>query len=124
MRRLYVGIGCRRGVSSDDIERAVEKAFHEAGVSWDEPISFASVDLKSDEAGLLDFVAKKGCEITFFAKSDLETVSVPTPSAKVAEKIGVVSVGEASALLAGGEGACLILTKRKYGNVTVAIAER
>ena len=122
MENEYIlGIGCRRGTPIEDIEKAVLDVLNKNSILKEDMKRIASVDLKADEIGLLEFAQKWNLGIKFFTQEELDSVSVPNPSEKVIEKIGVSSVCEAAAKLAGsGE---LIVEKQKYGNVTVAVGK-
>ena len=130
-KRYILGIGCRRGVSSEAIASAVSDVLLKFTIEK-ELISYcASVDLKADEEGLLAFVEEWGLYINFFPKSDLANIAVPNPSGTVLDKIGILSVAEASALITAREiqagyknvSYSLIVEKQKYGNITVAVVE-
>jgi cobalt-precorrin 5A hydrolase len=56
LKPLTLGIGCRRGKSADAIEQAVLQAL--AGRSLSEVREVATIDLKADEIGLLEFCAR------------------------------------------------------------------
>ena len=120
-KKYIIGIGCRRGVSFSDIEAALLDVLQKHSILREEITSIVSVDIKSDEKGLLELAKKWDLEIRLFPQKELNSVDVPNPSAKVSEKIGIPSVCEAAAKLAGsGE---LIVEKQKYGNVTVAVGK-
>ena len=111
-----------------DIKNFLVETFDQNNLSFHSLCRLASVDIKSDEAGLTALASSLGVEIAFFSTSTLNKVDrIKTPS-KMAEKhIGVKSVCEASAILAAdrlsktGQGE-LILTKQKNRDVTVAVA--
>ncbi len=122
-RVLTVGIGCRRNTPEETIAAAVEEAFSENGLSPDAVSRFASIDVKSDEAGLLAYAKERGREILFFSAEQL--CGVPgtfSASAFVAGTVGVDNVCERSAVLAAGDGAELIVKKIGKNGVTVAVA--
>jgi cobalamin biosynthesis protein CbiG len=52
----------------------------------------------------------------------LAAVAVPNPSAVVAAAVGTASVAEAAALLAAGDGARIVVPKRRSDHATVAVA--
>jgi len=122
-----IGIGCRRGVSSSEIESAVSDILLMNSIKKESVKSIASVNIKSDEKGLLEFAEKWNLEIDFFTKKQLATVQVPNPSQTVLKKIGTVSVCEAAAIFAGKQDPThlseLIAEKQKFSAVTVAVVE-
>ena len=130
-KRYILGIGCRRGVSAEAIASAVFDVLAKFSIKK-ELISYcASVDLKADEDGLIEFAEEWGLYINFFPKSELERIDVPNPSGTVLDKIGILSVAEASALTTAGKileeyknvSCSLVVEKQKYGNITVAVVE-
>ena len=127
---LWLGLGCERNTSHCLIERAVHQALENAGLAAEAVAGFGSIDAKSDEPALLTLAQEFDWRFRLFSASALAEVPVPTPSAVVEAEMGTASVAEAAALLAAGEDAQLLQTKRilhagpeEQGAVTVAIAE-
>ncbi|MEM5788073.1 MAG: cobalamin biosynthesis protein, partial [Syntrophobacteraceae bacterium] len=118
---LVLGIGCNRGTAAQEIIGLVEQVLEERGLSPLSIKTFASVDLKSDEAGLIEAARYFKSPILFFKREEIQSISVPNPSRTVARHIGVESVCEASAMLSAGSGK-LLVSKRKSKNCTLAIA--
>ena len=122
-QRLILGLGCKRGVGCATISTAVESACAMIGQSVDRINLIASVDVKKDEAGLLEYSARIGRQIKFF---DIETLKRTIEryrleeSAFVQSKIGVGNVCEAAALSSVERGR-VALTKTKFDGVTVAL---
>lgn len=120
-RNLVVGLGCNRGTTPEEILELIRTVFREERLSLLSIRNLASVDLKSDEPGLLDAAGALGRPIQFLARSELEGIDVPNPSRRVEAHIGVKSVCEAAAVRSAGKGR-LIVSKRKTANVTLAIS--
>ena len=120
-RLLVVGIGCNRGTDSGEILELVRSVFHSEGLSMSSIRNLASVDLKSDEPGLLEAAHTLERPVVFFPREQIEGVTVPNPSGMVKKHLGVQSVCEATALLSANTTA-LIVPKRKSLNVTLAAA--
>jgi cobalt-precorrin 5A hydrolase len=121
---LVAGIGCNRDTPLEEIRELLYRILAQFALSRDSLSSIASIDLKSDEAGLRDLAAEMDLPLIFFSKEELARVEgVPTPSSMVAKHVGVPSVCEAAAILAGRSGR-LIVPKQHTRNVTVAIARR
>nr|WP_231134174.1 precorrin-3B C(17)-methyltransferase [Motilibacter deserti] len=117
---LVVGVGASRGAPTDEVLALVDAALADAGVS---PLSvrhLATVDLKAEEAGIVEAARLRGWELVTHPASDLARVDVPNPSAVVLAEVGTPSVAEAAAL-AGGT-AELLVPKRKSVMATVAVA--
>ncbi|HIE31754.1 MAG TPA: cobalamin biosynthesis protein [Methanosarcinales archaeon] len=114
-----VGIGARRGVTHLEVSDAVMSGLREAGIDIDDVQIFASSRLKEDEPGIIYAAESLGRKIVFLGD---ETINMYTPpSRSEASRFGIVGVAEPCAL-ALSEKKELILEKRKYGNVTIAIA--
>lgn len=120
-RVLHLGIGCRRGTEASDIRAAVDRVFAENGLRPEAVRAVASIDVKSDEAGLLAFAASLGAETEFYSAEELRAVPGDfTPSEFVKQTVGVDNVCERAAVKsAGGK---LIVKKTGGGGVTVAVA--
>ena len=116
---VVVGVGSRRGVTREEVRAAIECALRDARIDLDCVKIFASSRLKKDEAGIKDAIESFGSEIVFL---DDETINAHTPpSPSEASRFNLVGVAEPCAL-ALSEEKDLILTKRRYGRVTIAIA--
>ena len=134
-RRVSLGIGCIRGACADDISSLVASSLDEAGVARSALCGVASVLLKRDERGLLQFAKAWGLPLRFFSASHLQAMSALrglTGNDEVERVVGSPSVAEAAALslvsvslvnVAGdGMDAELLLGKRKSSVATCALA--
>ena len=125
---LALGIGCDRDTPAATIAQAIAEALAACGAGLDDVEAVASIDLKADEAGLLEVARARGWTIRFDAAAELAAVDVPNPSETVHRHTGTPSVSEAAALLAGGvdKSQLLIEKHRLRGpdgrNATVSIA--
>ncbi len=122
---LLVGIGCNRGTGSRDFDTAVTELFGDVGLSLESIAGYASINIKNDEQGMLDFVSSKGAQIQFYDKEELNRVEDVSSSDVVFAATGAKGVAEPAALLASvgqhGPGK-LIVRKRKWKDVTAAVA--
>lgn len=121
---LVVGVGASRGVSAQQVLATVDAALEAGGLAARCVVRLASVDLKADEAGLLEAARSRGWPVVFHAAADLAGVEVPNPSAVVAEVAGTASVAEAAARFdgPGRPPADLVVAKVKSPMVTAAVA--
>ncbi len=118
---LTAGIGCNRGTPKAEILGLLREVMGQNGLSELSLKTLASIDLKSDEQGLLAGAECLQLPIVFFNKTQLNRVEqIPNPSAVVNKHIGARSVCEAAAILSA-QGGDLIVTKQKSNNVTVAL---
>ncbi len=121
---LAAGIGCNRNTPQREIRDLLFQVLDKFGLAPGSLGTIASIDLKSDEAGLCGLASELNLPLHFFTREELSRVeAVPTPSAVVEKHIGVPSVCEAAAILASRNGR-LIVPKHSNKNVTVAIARR
>ena len=122
-RNLIAGIGCRRGVSSEKIFDALKKSCAEINQPVERIKILASVDIKSDEIGLLECAEKISCAIKFFSVAELQakiTEYKLIESEFVKKNIGVGNVCEAAALCCVENGK-FALTKKIFDGVTIAL---
>ena len=128
-RRVALGVGCDRGALRATVEETVDAALAECGARASEVAAVASVDLKSDEAALLEMASGRGWTIRFYTAAELAAVEVPNPSETVRHHTGTPSVSAAAALLgARADKTRLLVEKcRRCGpdghNVTVSVAD-
>jgi len=127
-QNLSVGIGCRRGVKAEEVMEAVLAALEETGRAISSVRCLSSVDIKSNEEGLMTAASELGLTVEFFERREITKVmrhrgNELSFSETVDHKIGVGGVCEPAAILGAGEKSQLIMPKTKYGRVTAAVAE-
>ena len=122
-KALVVGIGCNRGTPASAIAGAVQSTCQRHRLHPEAIARLASIDLKQDEAGLLEFAAERGLTIDFYRKDQLNRVEDVATSEAVLRATGAKGVAEPAALLSAGAGARLLVPKMKWVDVTTAIAE-
>jgi cobalt-precorrin 5A hydrolase / precorrin-3B C17-methyltransferase len=115
---LVSGVGCSRGAGAEEILALLRRSLAEAGLAEKSVAGLASIDVKRDEAGLLEAAEKLDVQIHFHSGQALRAVEAPNPSEVVRAAVGTPSVAEAAVVSSGAE---LVLEKRKSANVTVAI---
>lgn len=116
---LVVGIGANRGVSQNEVMEAVRSGLAEINASIDDVKYFASAMIKENEQGIIDAAASLGKELKFVPHELINLIKTPTYSK--AKALGLNGVCEPAAL-ALSEEKKLLLKKRIYGNVTIAVA--
>ncbi len=122
LKSVIVGIGCRRGAGAEVIMTAVKTALEESAVGIDQVRYLASADIKSDEKGLIEAAKRLEVPLRFIASQEIRTtIKAFEHSEFVKKKVNLPSVAEASALLAGRR-TQLILPKKIFNGVTIAIA--
>ena len=126
---LFIGIGCNRGTSSEEIDDMTKSVFERERLSFSSVNSIATIDLKKDEQGLIGFAGDNKIQIEFFSKNSLnDTASKHNieESDAVKTATGAAAVAEPAAVLSAERvfGSCTIITpKEKRGNVTLAVAK-
>jgi len=113
-----VGVGCRRGTPANAVGSAIRSALEEAGIAGGDVLVYATTEKKRDEAGLVQAVEDLGGVLVFLPDAVLNREAPPSPSR--AGLIGLSGVAE-PAVLALAQRRELVLKKRVYGDVTVAI---
>ena len=105
-RNLIAGIGCNRGTRKEEIASVVAEVMRHEKLSPYSIKSVASIDLKKDEEGLLDYAMDKQLDIAFFSADNLNHVSSKnklTRSEAVMRATGAVAVAEPAALLGAAQ---------------------
>ncbi|MDR4498279.1 MAG: cobalamin biosynthesis protein [Candidatus Scalindua sp.] len=120
---IIIGVGCKRGVKSNDVKEAVRDAVRTANISIDRVRIAGTVDLKANEPGLLRALEELCIPLRIVSRSEIDTCAKDyVRSDFVQKKIGIGGVCEPAALLSGRK-TKLILKKQKYPGVTVAVAQ-
>jgi cobalt-precorrin 5A hydrolase len=123
LKPLVIGVGCRRGVSREQIDSAIEHGLGLVQRSRSEVREIATIDLKQDELGLNEWCQSHEVPLRVIHRELVQQRPwVTKPSDWVRESIGVDGVCEACALLATFRGR-LLLPKTILDGVTVAIVE-
>ena len=126
IKPLVVGVGCRKGVSEGQIERAIRHALsqREHGESFlGEVRELVTIDLKAQEPGLSAFSQRYGIPLRMIAKQ--QVVARPWVTQRsdwVQQSVGVDGVCEPCALIACTRGR-LVVPKTTLDGVAVAVVE-
>lgn len=121
-KSLVLGIGCRRGKSAGEIEKAVTDALEQAGLDRRAVACAATIDIKKDEAGLLEFCESWGLRLYTYSAEELWQAPGEFRHSELVQQVtGVDNVCERAAVLAGGT---LVVPKQAVNGVTVAVARR
>lgn len=129
---FVLGIGCKKGTSAAAIEQAVAEELLARGIYRQSIGAAATITLKREEAGLLEFCRAWELPLTFYSASQLqEAPGTYEASSFVQEITGVDNVCERAAVLKAGEKQpffekeqCLVIPKTKKGGITLALARR
>jgi cobalt-precorrin 5A hydrolase len=122
-RTATVGMGCRKGTTAEAAEELLNKVLKEHGISVRSVEKLCSIDIKKDEAALIQLAEKLGVPFEVFSAEELDRLEGKfTASGFVSRVTGVDNVCERAAVL-GSRGE-LIVGKQAQGGVTAAIAVR
>ena len=117
-----LGLGARSGMAAPTLAAAIRAALAEAGVSPRDIGVLATLDRRAGEDGVRAVATGLGWDLVSLTSAELAAQPVPHGSGTVAAAVGTPSVAEAAALAAAGPGARLIVPKRVFPGVTVAVA--
>lgn len=120
---LSLGVGCERGCTAAELAGLVDKTLADAGLAKDSIACVASIDVKSDEAAVLDLAQSLSVPARFFSAADLdaEASRLKNPSDVVKAEVGCPGVSEGAALAAVGKDGALLVEKHKSKRATCAI---
>lgn len=120
-KNICIGIGCKRGTPCNKIETHIFDSLLCAGIDKRRLCCAATIDIKADEAGIIEFCKKNSLKLfTYTAEQLMSANGNFQKSDFVLSKTGTDNVCERSAVLTGGR---LIMPKMAVNGVTVAAAE-
>lgn len=118
---LFVGIGCKRGKTEEQIRKAVSSVFDKNRLLMERIASVASIDRKADEQGIIDFAHKLKVPYITYSPEYLNTMTGGfTASSFVKTQVGVDNVCERSACAASKDKRCVV-AKTACDGVTVSV---
>lgn len=121
-RNIVLGIGCKKGKTLEEIESFLFNFLEINKIPLYKICSIATIDLKSDEKGLLDFCRKYRLEFIVYSPEELMTVEgIFTGSEFVKNVTGVDNVCERSAVLCSKGG--IIVPKTVGNGITCSAAQ-
>jgi cobalt-precorrin 5A hydrolase len=121
---IVAGVGFRRDVSADELEKVVRMALGMFRLPADRLDSVATESAKADDPAVGEAARRLSVRLIACTVEELDRVAgqVLTPSKLVLEAKGVPSIAEASALVAAGRNARLLGTRVATAQATCAIA--
>ncbi|MEQ8295378.1 MAG: cobalamin biosynthesis protein [Nitratireductor sp.] len=122
---IVAGLGCRRGVTAEDILAGLTAGMAEAGLSGKLPDMLATGTMKRDERAIGEAGARIERTVVLVDGPALAAVepALVTRSAASRKASGSSSLAEAAALAAAGPGAKLLAPRTIFGAVTCAVAQ-
>jgi cobalt-precorrin 5A hydrolase len=97
--KVYLGIGCNRGTSCEEIEEAFIEFLKQHGLKASLIQNIASFEAKADEEGLLKFAQKYEFDIQFFNETQINALQDEFTASKATQFFNVKGVAEPSSIL-------------------------
>ena len=118
-----LGVGCKRGTTAAQLEAAFAAFCADTNLAPVGITAAASIDLKQNEPGLLEFCCSHGWPVSFYSAAQLRAVPGTFSASRFVQGVtGVDNVCERAAVLASG--GTLLLPKYAHTGVTFAAAVR
>lgn len=120
-RSLVLGIGCKKGIKKAHIQESVEIFLRSLGYCIAALHHVATVDVKSEEAGILDFCQMYHLPLDIVKRSDILKIEHRFKgSTFVKSQIGISAVAEPCAVISGKDGE-LVAEKTAFNGITLAL---
>jgi cobalt-precorrin 5A hydrolase/precorrin-3B C17-methyltransferase len=121
---LALGVGCERGVATEELTQLVASTMEGHGLARDAIACVVSLDLKAAEPAVHGLAGQLGVPARFFAAAQLEAEAprLANPSVEVFAATGCHGVAEGAALAAAGPAGVLVVAKTKSARATCALA--
>ena len=141
-RTLVVGMGCRQGVSAEELEQLLIETFDSHDLAYSSLRCIATAELKRNEPGIQQLADKYGVPVMCYTADELNLVfgkrpsskiedggdvtasqggSGPTRRPRVHQLLGMWGVSEPAALLCAGSDE-LLVPRVKTDRATIAVA--
>ena len=124
-QNIFIGIGCKRGVSKEHIIEKLKYAMDKQNLELSAIKMAGSAWVKSDETGLLEAMKELDIPIKFFEKEEILKLEdlIEEKSEYVKKTIGVYGVSEPCAFLASSGKGTFLAKKIKLDGMTLSIFE-
>jgi cobalt-precorrin 5A hydrolase len=121
---IVAGVGFRREVSADELEKVVRLALGMFALPAERLDALATESDKATDPAVVEAARRLSARLLGCTLEDLDRVAgqVLTPSKLALEAKGVPSIAEASALVGAGRNARLLGTRMATARATCAIA--
>lgn len=123
-KAIVLGIGCRRGIRCEQIEQLVFPTLEKYNIDPRAVFGAATIDLKADEPGLIEFCRKNHWDLVTYSAEQLSHIQGSFTGSDFVKSItGVDNVCERAALASAGT-TNLWVPKHSLHGVTMAVAMR
>ena len=123
-----VGMGCERGCDAQHLQDLLEQCLQQHDLSIDDIVSINSIDIKANEAGLIELARDQAKLFQTIAAESLAAIAeqLENPADNTGKSTGAYGVAELAALWAAQQAtqsqAELVLANQKTPKATCAIA--
>ncbi len=118
-----MGVGCKKGTSKETVERVIRRACEEISVFPAAVAQVASIDLKKEEEGILEYCKERNLPfLTYTAEELKKAEGTFTASGFVEEVTGVCERAAVLGSSTDGKAGRLIGEKYAQDGVTAALA--
>ncbi len=123
---VTLGVGCRKGKGREEIDAFVKGVLEQENISEYALCGISTIDLKKEEAGILEFAGRYGLPVSFLDAAALNSVRGDFNASDFVRQItGTDNVCERAALFCeAGEEKELAVRKQAGNGITVAAAVR
>jgi cobalt-precorrin 5A hydrolase len=123
-KNTVIGIGCRRGKSTEEISKLIEETLDEFNIYKESLSKIATAWIKKDEKGIIEASKKFNSDLIVYEKNELERVHNKFKKSKFVEKItGLGNIADSCGYLASNKGEN-IMYKREKDGITLSIWEK
>ncbi len=123
-QRIFVGFGCRKAKPLAEIEEFVLETLEKHGISIHAVAKVATIDLKKQEAGLLQFCEHYHLPLEFFSAEELKEQPGEFEESDYVQTVtGIGNVCERAALAVSNQGR-IILHKTAKNGMTISLARK
>ena len=123
-KRLILGMGCKKGKSFEELKQFVNTYYTDEELE-EKLYAIASIDVKSEEIGLIKLAQYYGVEFITYSAEELNAVEGDFKESEfVSEQVGVGNVCERAAMLLAKPKPKLIKNKTALNGITLAAAIR
>jgi cobalt-precorrin 5A hydrolase len=121
---IVAGVGCRREITADDLEKVVRMALQAFELPAERLAAVATESATAADPAFAEAARRLSAKLVACTVDDLDRVAdqVPTPSKPALEAKGVPSIAEAAALVVAGHNGRLLGTRVATARATCAIA--
>lgn len=120
--KVYLGIGCNRGTSFEDIEEAFFWFLEKYALKKEQIENIASFEAKADEKGLLEFAQKYSFDIKFYSEEEINSLEKEFSPSQATKFFGLKGVAEPSSILISKYNELIIKKEVIFKKITIAAA--